>query len=160
MTVRRRQILALIGAFFVGAILDSPRSISETTVLSPLEQTALDAFLDVLLPRDEVSGSAGDLGVPDELREIARLDPHFQRLLALGCRWLDLTGGPPFGALPAAQQSAVVEWMAQSDWNEVPRRFYELVRQVAVELYYSHLESWHGTAIEHPPQPQGYPPPW
>jgi hypothetical protein len=122
MTVRRRQILAVIGAFFVGATLDSSRSIAET-VLSPLEQTALNAFLDVLLPRDGVSGSASDLGVPDELREIARLDPRFRRLLALGCRWLDLTGGPPFGALPIAQQTAVVEWMAQSDWNEVPRRF-------------------------------------
>ncbi len=159
MTVRRRQILGIIGAFFIGSALDSSRSAAETA-LSASEEAALSAFLDVLLPRDAVSGSASDLEVPDELRELARSDHRFRRLLALGCRWLDLTGGPPFRALPAAQQTAIVEWMAQSDRDEVPRRFYELVRQVAVELYYSRPESWRGTTITRPPQPHGYPPPW
>lgn len=125
-----------------------------------LEQTSFAAFLDVLLPHDELSGSATDLRVDDKLWEFSESDPRFRRLVQLGCRWLNLTGGPPFADLTAEQQIAVVEWMSKSDWNRIPRRFYELVRQAAIELYYSEPEAWRGLPIERPPQPLGYPPPW
>jgi hypothetical protein len=71
-----------------------------------------------------------------------------------------MTGGPPFCELAFDQQIAVVNWMAHADWNEVPRRFYELMRQVSIELYYSTPAAWHGLPIQRPPQPLGYPPPW
>lgn len=157
--VKRRRILKLVGAFFLGQAFDAGTALAAPGP-SALERMTLAAFLDVLLPRDALSGSASDLGVHDELWDVARSDPRFERLLALGCRWLDMTGGPPFHELPTEQQIALIEWMSASDWNGVPRRFYELVRQTAVESYYSHPESWRGMAIERPPQPLGYLPPW
>ena len=95
-----------------------------------------------------------------QLWALADADARFRRLIELGCQWLNMTGGPPFAELTAGQQIAVVEWMSHSDWSAVPRRFYELVRQTAVEVYYSNPATWRGLSIERPPQPLGYFPPW
>jgi hypothetical protein len=113
-----------------------------------------------LLPRDALSGSATDLRVDERLWALAATEVRFRRLIELGCQWLNLTGGPPFTELAAEQQSAVVEWMSHADWDQIPRRFYELVRQTAVEVYYSDPAAWHGLPIDRPPQPLGYLPPW
>ncbi|MGO9443786.1 MAG: gluconate 2-dehydrogenase subunit 3 family protein [Thiobacillaceae bacterium] len=124
------------------------------------QRTTFGAFLDILLPRDLLSGSATDLGVDAKLWEFSGLDPRFRRLVALGCQWLDMTGGPRFAELRPEQQLILVNWMTTSKWNRVPRRFYELMRQAAIEIYYSEPASWPGLPITHPPQPLGYPPPW
>jgi hypothetical protein len=71
-----------------------------------------------------------------------------------------MTGGTQFSALASEQQIAVVHWMSRADWNEIPRRFYELVRQVAVELYFANPAALSGLPINRSPQPLGYPPPW
>jgi hypothetical protein len=135
---------------------------SAATPLTPgaVESAALAAFVDTLLPRDALSGSATDLGIDRQIWEFSKTEPDFRKLVSFGCRWLDMTGGPPFAKLPVDQQITVVSWMAQADWNDVPRRFYELMRQVSVELYYSTPAGWHGLPIQRPPQPLGYPPPW
>ena len=156
---QRRRLLKVVGAFFFSHALDIGQARADSPPAA-LERTTFAAFLDVLLPRDALSGSATDLHVDDKLWEFAQSDARFRRLLGLGCQWLNLTGGPPFAELTAEQQIAVLEWMSTSDWNRIPRRFYELVRQAAIELYYSDPEAWHGLPIERPPQPLGYPPPW
>ena len=155
----RRRFLKLAGAFFSVYGLRAEYAWASTQADPRLPET-FAAFLDVLLPRDEWSGSATDLQVDVKLLEFTKDDPRFGRLVDLGCHWLNMTGGPPFARLTSDQQVTVVEWMSKSDWNEIPRRFYELVRQVAVGLYYGTPAAWHGLAIKHPPQPLGYPPPW
>ena len=157
--VSRRRLLKIVGAFFLGQAFDiSPVLAASKPSLS--ERATFAAFLDVLLPRDALSGSATDLQVDEQLWRLSGSEARFRRLIALGCQWLNMTGGPPFTELAAEQQIAVVEWMAQSDWDQVPRRFYELVRQTAVEVYYSDPAAWRGLSIERPPQPLGYLPPW
>ena len=120
----------------------------------------LAAFLDTLLPRDALSGSASDLGVPDTILNESAGDEPYSRLIRVGCLWLDRAAEGRFATSSARVQEVIVAWMADSDWNEVPRRFYELLRQRAVELYYSRPESWAGLAITRPPQPIGYPDHW
>lgn len=127
---------------------------------SAAEQATLAAFLDTLLPRDDLSGSATDLGIDRQLLEFSKTEPDFRKLVEFGCRWLNMTGDVPFSALAGEQQIAIVDWMSRDDWNEIPRRFYELVRQVAVELYYANPAAAQGLALNRSPQPQGYPPPW
>lgn len=156
---QRRRLLQIVGAFFLGQAFDVSPAVAAAAP-SPLEKTSFAAFLDVLLPRDSLSGSATDLRVDKQLWDLAADDARFRRLIGLGCQWLNATGGPPFAELDAGQQIAVVEWMSHADWNEVPRRFYELVRQTAVEVYYSDPAAWRGLSIERPPQPLGYLPPW
>lgn len=157
--IQRRRLLQIVGVFFLGQAFDVSPAIAGAAT-SPLEKTTFAAFLDVLLPRDNVSGSATELRVDEQLWALAVDDARFRRLIGLGCEWLNATGGPPFAELSGEQQITVVEWMSNSDWNHVPRRFYELVRQTAVEVYYSDPAAWRGMSIERPPQPQGYPPPW
>jgi len=158
-SAQRRRLIKIVGAFFLGRAFDIPDALAAPAP-SPLRRATFSAFLDVLLPRDALSGSATDLRVDKQLLELADTDARFHRLIELGCDWLNMTGGPPFTELAAEQQIAIVEWMSQSDWDGVPRRFYELVRQTAVEAYYSDPASWRGLPISRPPQPLGYLPPW
>lgn len=127
---------------------------------SALDKSTFAAFLDTLIPRDSSSGSASDLRIDQGLWQIAGEDQRFHQLLQIGCQWLNMTGSTSFTNLPPEQKTAIVMWMAKSDWNQVPRRFYELVRQLALELYYSQPTTWGGLPIQSPPQPRGYPPPW
>lgn len=157
--MQRRRLLQIVGAFFLGQAFDVSPAVAAAAP-SPLEKTSFAAFLDVLLPRDSLSGSATDLRVDKQLWDLAADDARFRRLIGLGCQWLNATGGPPFAQLSAEQQIAVVAWMSNSDWNQIPRRFYELVRHTAVEVYYSSPAAWRGLPIERPPQPLGYLPPW
>jgi hypothetical protein len=159
LSIPRRRLLKIVGAFFLGQAFDIPPVLAAVAP-SPRERATFAAFLDVLLPRDALSGSATELRVAEQLWVLAGADARFRRLIELGCQWLNMTGGPPFVALSAGQQIAVVEWMSHSDWEQVPRRFYELVRQTAVEVYYTDPAAWRGLPIERPPQPLGYLPPW
>jgi len=120
----------------------------------------LAAFLDTLLPRDALSGSASELGIPAAMLGEAAGDELYSRLIRVGCQWLDRAAEGSFAAAAPRVHEVIVTWMADSDWDEVPRRFYELLRQRAVELYYSRPESWAGLAISRPPQPIGYPDHW
>lgn len=154
----RRRLLKVVGVFFLSHTIE----IKAASVTAPtdLERSTFATFLDVLLPRDEFTGSATDLHVDRELLSFAESDPRFKRLIELGCQWLNMTGGPPFAKLTTEQQIALVDWMTSSDFNQIPRRFYELVRLTAIEMYFSQPAAWHGLAIKRPPQPTGYPPPW
>jgi hypothetical protein len=156
----RRRLLKLAGGVLLA---DTLPPLSAATAAPPsvaAERRALVAFLDVLLPADDDTASASALNVDGDLHALAANDPLFERLVDLGCRWLDLTGTVPFADLPAADQIAIVESMSAADWNEIPRRFYELVRQAAVECYYSSPAALGGLPVQGPPQPNGYPPPW
>lgn len=156
-SISRRRLCKIVGAFFVGGSVDLAFAAAP---LAPgvTERAALAAFVNTLLPRDGMSGSATDLGVDQQIWTFSKTESDFRKLLNLGCRWLDMTGGPPFSKLAVDQQLVVVSWMAQSDWNGIPRRFYELMRQISLELYYSSPSAWNGLPIHSPPQPVGYPP--
>lgn len=155
----RRRLLKVVGAFFVANALPATPAFSATPS-SKEERRSFAAFLNVLLPRDVLSGSATDVQVDKKLWAFAQRDSNFKRLVVLGSQWLNMTGQGNFADLSVDDQIAVVHWMSTSDWNQIPRRFYELVRQAAIEIYYSDPLALGGLAIQAPPQPLGYPPPW
>ena len=152
----RRRLLKIVGAFF---LVEAVPRVSFAADAASTRRT-FGVFLNVLLSADSYSGSASDLKVDQKLWAIARRDERFGRLIELGCQWLNMTGRGGFSDLATTDQITVVEWMSTSDWNEIPRRFYELVRQLAVEIYYSDPAALNGLSIQGPPQPMGYPPPW
>lgn len=155
----RRRLLKVVGVFFC-TLGQSSLAVGAASKFNTNEQKTLSAFLNVLLPHDDFSGSASEFGVDADLVNLAHHDVRFSQLLDLGCQWLNMTGSVPFAELRSQDQIKIVEWMSVSDWNEIPRRFYELVRQTAVEAYYSKPKAWNGLPIHNPPQPLGYPPPW
>lgn len=160
-SITRRRLCKIVGAFFLGNLVEAPvASAAQQQVPSTAGKLALAAFLDTLLPGEQFSGSATDLHVDREIWAFAATDAQFRKLLGIGCQWLDMTGSKHFADLEMQQRIAIVTWMAQADWNQVPRRFYELLRQVSLELYYSRIDAWAGLPIQSPPQPRGYPLPW
>jgi len=157
---QRRQLLKTIGVFFAGHGIDINAANLSLSAPSVSEQQTLSAFLDVLIPRDQYTGSATDLQVDKQVWVLAESSENFRRLLALGTEWLNKTDGLSFSQLSYEQQYKLITWMSESDWSYIPRRFYELVRNTALSLYYSQPEAWEGLTIDTPPQPIGYPPPW
>jgi len=120
-------------------------------------RATLSGFLDTLLPADEYSPSASALGTPDRLLAEAERDPLYLRLIRAGCEWIDLQTQGEFAGAPEAARGLVVDWMSKAPRDSVPRRFFDLVRDHALVLYYSTPAGWRGTGFEHPPQPLGYP---
>jgi hypothetical protein len=150
---RRRALIALASAGLV-------------PLLAPFAATAagrpetLDAFLDVLLPADDLSPAASVLGIGEDLRAMTAPGTPYAQLTDLALNWLDGLDSVPFAGLAPATQVQVVQFMAAADYNEIPGRFYHLTRALAVELYYARPEAITGFPLNSAPQPAGYPPPW
>jgi hypothetical protein len=157
---QRRQILQSVGVFFAAHSFNLSAEVLNQGAPSNSEKTTLAAFVDVLIPKDRFTGSATDLQVDVQLWALADSSEKLRQLLAAGCEWLNQTGGPPFSELKYKQQYKLVAWMAESDWENVPRLFYEIVRSSAMRFYYAQPAAWDGLAIDRPPQPVGYSPPW
>lgn len=156
-TIHRRALLSgALWAFFAR----NPAFAFGQDGTGDYDFATLQAFVDVLLPADALSPGASAIGVADEVSAIAQAMMPFHQLISLGVGWLNNTGGPPFHKLTQEQQIRVVDWMSRADFNQIPRRFYYLVRLSAVEIYYAHPDAQAGFALNTAPQPQGYPPPW
>lgn len=122
--------------------------------------TTLAAFLDTLLPRDALSGSASDLGVPASILAESAGNSAYSDLIGNGCKWLDLAAQGNFAGSAPHARHAIVARMADAKWDTMPRSFYEVLRQRAIEIYYGRPEGWGGLPISRPPQPIGYPDYW
>ncbi len=54
------------------------------------EMKTISILADIIIPKDETSGSATDAGVPDFIEFIAKDMPHYQVPLRGGLKWLDI----------------------------------------------------------------------
>lgn len=54
------------------------------------EMKTIATLCDIIIPKDEVSGSATDAGVPDFIEFMAKDRPEYQTPLRGGIKWLDL----------------------------------------------------------------------
>src|SRR5690606_34244116 len=80
------------------------------------EMKTISALADIIIPRDEKSGSATDAGVPDFIEFIAKDMPHHQTPLRGGIKWLDLQCmrrfNADFAACTPEQQIEIVDEIA------------------------------------------------
>jgi hypothetical protein len=60
------------------------------TFFTPDEMATITILGDIIIPKDEVSGSASDAGVPAFIEYIVKEKPEHQTPLRGGLRWLDL----------------------------------------------------------------------
>lgn len=146
-------VAALAGPAIGQQIADDPTG-------PDIDVTTLAAYLDILLPADDMSPAASALGVQHDLVDFTRDNAQLRQFLAMGTAWLNDTGRGPFHALPQDDQARVVEWMSRADRDTPPGRFFLLVRLAAVEFYYSKGEVAASFGLNTAPQPAGYPPPW
>ena len=54
------------------------------------EMKTIAVLTDIIIPKDDVSGSATEAGVPDFIEFMAKDRPHYQTPLRGGIKWLDL----------------------------------------------------------------------
>jgi len=70
--------------------LERYKKITEETFFTPQEMTTITILADIIIPRDEVSGSASDAKVPDFIEFIVKDMPQHQTPMRGGLRWLDI----------------------------------------------------------------------
>jgi len=83
------------------------------------EMKTISILADIIIPKDEVSGSATDAGVPDFIEFIVKDMPQHQTPLRGGLKWLDIQCmkrfDKPFSDSSSQQQIEIVDEIAFPD---------------------------------------------
>ncbi|RZL05081.1 MAG: gluconate 2-dehydrogenase subunit 3 family protein, partial [Hymenobacter sp.] len=92
------------------------KELHAATFFTPHEMATITVLADIIIPRDEKSGSASDAKVPEFIEFIAKDIPEHQLPLRGGLRWLDVQCATrysqPFVACTPAQQLELVTKIA------------------------------------------------
>lgn len=92
------------------------KKLTDDTFFSAHEMATITVLSDIIIPADDVSGSASDAKVPDFIEYMAKDTPDFQLPLRGGLRWLDVQTiklhNKPFKDCSSSQQLAVVDTIA------------------------------------------------
>lgn len=151
-------VAAGVGAWRQPALLRRIR-IRLQPIASP-ERELLTHLVDLLVPADEGSPGAVDLGIHRALLARAAADPPLADLLASGCLWLDreaqsLAGRQWLQLSPEAQQASL-QRIADGPPLGFPGRFFWRLRDDTLDAYYANPVSWQTLSYRGPPQPAGY----
>lgn len=141
------------------AALVSPAS-HDVDTLDAAQSQCLRAWFDILLPADEFSPAASELGVVSSVVRKAAGDPGYLKLVRAGCRWLDrqalARGAQAFARLDGPEREHVVKLAEQATMKSLQRRFFEHTRKDAFLFYYTQPEAWGMLDYPGPPQPRGF----
>ena len=66
------------------------KEVTSTTFFTPQEMSTITVLGDIIIPKDEISGSASDAKVPDFIEFIVKDKPEHQVPMRGGLRWLDV----------------------------------------------------------------------
>jgi hypothetical protein len=100
------------------------------------------------------------LNVDRDLIGMSGQNPDLDRLLVLGCAWLNeqakKRGQQVFEDLDEAARTTIVQIAEQSSERSLPRVFFNAVQHYTFGLYYAHSEAWASLGYPGPPQPAGF----
>ncbi|MFN3844686.1 MAG: gluconate 2-dehydrogenase subunit 3 family protein [Paracoccaceae bacterium] len=153
--ITRRQALSLSLSAGLAAVLPDVAAAQASDDL-----TSLGAVLDALLPDDGVTPAATALGIEHDLRGFLAGNDMLTQLFGAALGWMDQISGGSFRTASPDEQHDLLSQMSDADFNQIPGRFYHIIRALAVEFYYARPEALAGLPINPAPQPLGYPPPW
>jgi hypothetical protein len=98
------------------AELEREKKLAAEKFFDEHEMKTIAILADIIIPRDEVSGSATDAGVPDFIAFIVVDMPHYQTPLRGGLKWLDLQcmkrHNTDFASLSSDKQIEIVDEIA------------------------------------------------
>jgi gluconate 2-dehydrogenase gamma chain len=125
--------------------LERENSLAATTFFTPHEMATIAVLSDIIIPRDEVSGSATDAKVPDFIEFIVKDMPEHQLPMRGGLRWLDLQClkkfNTDFKSSSAAQQIEMVDAIAYPKKAAPEMKqgvaFFSLMRNLTASGFYS-----------------------
>jgi gluconate 2-dehydrogenase gamma chain len=120
------------------------------TFFTPAEMAAITILVDIIIPEDEISGSASSVGVPGFIEFMAKDKPEFQVPLRGGLRWLDLQClrrfEKSFAEAEAAQRITIVEEIAYPEKAKPEMQqgvhFFNLMRDLTASGFYTTQEGW------------------
>jgi hypothetical protein len=128
--------------------------------LDTAQSRCLHIWIDTLLPADEASPAASELGVTSQVTVKALGNTNYLKLIQAGCRWLDQqarnSGGEAFATLDVDDRERVARLAEQATAKSMPRMFFEHTRQDAFHFYYAQPETWVMLDYPGPPQPRGF----
>ena len=119
--------------------------VTSTTFFTPHEMATITVLADIIIPKDEVSGSASEAGVPDFIEFIVKDMPDHQVPMRGGLRWLDLHSyrrfEKSFRDLAPEQRISVVDEIAypKKAKPEVAQgvAFFNLMRNLTATGFYT-----------------------
>ena len=117
---------------------------------TPEEFATITILADIIIPKDEVSGSASDAKVADFIEFIVKDEPSQQTPLRGGLRWLDLhclnAYQKAFKDCTAEQQIEVVDQIAYPEKAKPEMsygvKFFNLMRNLTATGFYSTQIGW------------------
>jgi len=139
--ITRRTALAS-AAFIPLAALQSPRQAAAQTPavsnFNPEQRKTLSAFVDRLIPKDELGPSATECGVPDYIDGClagfnAAEKPSFLQGLAAADTFARSSQGAPLAELSAEKQDAVLMAMDGNRATPQLKAFFNRVRRLTLE---------------------------
>lgn len=115
------------------------------TFFNKHEMKTIGVLADIIIPKDEHSGSATDAGVPDFIEFMAKDKPELQTPLRGGLMWLDNQGKKRFGQnfidCTAARQIEIVEDIAYPERKKAGMSqgiaFFSLMRNLTASGFWS-----------------------
>ena len=123
---------------------------NEPKFFTPEEFATITVLADIIIPKDDVSGSASDAKVADFIEFIAKDQPDFQTPLRGGLRWLDIqclnAYQKAFKDCSAQQQIEMVDQIAYPAKAKPEMAFgvsfFNLMRNLTATGFYSTEMGW------------------
>ncbi|MBM3921712.1 MAG: gluconate 2-dehydrogenase subunit 3 family protein [Sphingomonadales bacterium] len=119
--------------------------LAQEKFFTPDEMAAITILVDIIIPKDEISGSASEAGVPAFIEFIVKDMPQHQVPLRGGLRWLELysikTTGHSFVASNEQERLQIIDKIAfpAKASKEVQQgvRFFSLLRDLTATGFYT-----------------------
>jgi len=119
--------------------------LAQEKFFSEHEMSTITVLADIIIPKDEVSGSASDAKVPEFIEFIVKDMPQHQVPLKGGLRWLDMyclkQYGKAFKDCSSQQQIEVVDAIAYPNKAKADMKqgvaFFSLMRNLTVTGFYT-----------------------
>ena len=121
------------------------KKLKEDKFFTAEEMATITVLADIIIPKDEVSGSASDAKVPDFIEFIVKDMPQHQTPMRGGLRWLDLQSlkqfEKPFTGITAAQRLQIVDAIAYPNLAKPAMKqgvaFFSLMRNLTSTGFYT-----------------------
>jgi gluconate 2-dehydrogenase gamma chain len=115
------------------------------TFFSTTEMATITILVDIIIPKDAISGSASDAKVPDFIEFIVKDMPHHQTPMRGGLRWLEIESlkrfNLSFAAITPAQRIQIVDDIAYpnkaKDSMKQGVAFFNLMRNLTSTGFYT-----------------------
>lgn len=120
------------------------------TFFTPTEMATITVLVDIIIPEDEISGSASSVGVPAFIEFMAKDKPEFKVPLRGGLRWLDLQCFRRFEkAFTDAEESQRIQLIDDIAFPDKARpemkqgvHFFNLMRDLTASGFYTTEVGW------------------